>query len=307
MEYSNNSVWIAYSGGLDSTVLLHQLIQSREEGSVLRAVHIHHGLNPKADDWQKHCEKICTAWNVDLLVHSIDLSASHENIEERARQMRYNFFASLLKANDVLCTAHHQDDQAETFLLQLMRGAGPKGLSAMSAESLLGEGRLLRPLLNMSRDELLAYAEKNSLAWVDDDSNDNMRFSRNFLRQEVLPILKRRWPTVSQTTARSARHCAETEKLLETFIQPLFQECLLENNALALTPLVKLTPIQQKHVFRCWLFHCGFPSPNERKLQNCLRVFLTARQDRHPMVTWGNVIVRRYRHELRAERIELEA
>lgn len=305
-------VWVAYSGGIDSHVLLHALVELRQYVPVdLRVVHIHHGLNSKADDWQKHCEATCAKWGIELLVHHIDLSASHENIEERARQLRYDYFASLLKENDLLCTAHHQDDQAETFLLQLMRGAGPKGLSAMSAESVLGRGKLIRPLLNISRHELLAYANENHLTWIEDDSNQNTRFTRNFLRQEILPILKKRWPNVSETISRSARHCAETEALLEEFIEPLYQQCVVSNSKeqvqdlplLSIAQLKKLTSLQQKHVFRQWLFHCGFFSPNERKLQNCLRVFLTARQDRHPMVTWGNVVVRRYRNELRAERV----
>lgn len=296
--------WVAYSGGLDSTVLLHQLDQSRKEVPyILRAVHIHHGLNPKANDWQQHCESICRDLNVELTVHKLDLSSSHENVEERARDLRYEFFASLLQENDCLLTGHHQDDQAETVLLQLTRGAGPKGLSAMPEKNVLGKGFLLRPFLNMARDELLSYAREHQLQWIDDDSNENTRFTRNFMRQEILPILKQRWPNVTDVIARSARHCAETEKLLEEFVAPLLQACLLENKALSVIELKKLTLLQQKHVFRQWLFHCGFASPNERKLQNCLRVFLTAAQDRHPMVTWGNVIVRRYRSELRAEHL----
>jgi tRNA(Ile)-lysidine synthase len=303
-RHDGGITWIAYSGGLDSSVLLHILMQLRQEKHfALKAVHIHHGLHPKANEWQHHCEVVCREGNIELCVHTIDLSDSHENIEARARECRYAYFSSLLEKEDVLCTAHHQDDQAETFLLQLMRGAGPKGLSAMPVETILGEGKLIRPLLNMSRDELLVYAQQNNISWVEDDSNKNTRFSRNFMRQEVLPLLKSRWPSVAATISRSAKHCAETQELLEAFIAPLFHECLLENKALSLIALKKLTPIQQKHIFRHWLFYGGFSSPNELKLQNCLRVFLTARRDRHPMVTWGNVVVRRYRDELRAERV----
>lgn len=298
------TIWVAYSGGLDSTVLLYTLmLQRQEKPFILRAVHVHHGLNPKADDWQKHCELVCQNFNIELTTHRLDLSSSHDNIEARARKMRYEFFASLLQTEDCLLTGHHQDDQAETVLLQLLRGSGPKGLSAMPASSTLGKGLLLRPFLNISRDELLVYAEEHQLKWIDDDSNHNTHFSRNFFRQEIMPLLKQRWPSAAETITRSAKHCAETENLLEELIAPLFQLCLLENNALSITELKKLTSLQQKHVFRQWLFHCGFFSPNERKLQNCLRVFLTAAQDRHPMVTWDNVVVRRYRDELRAERV----
>ncbi|MES2204280.1 MAG: tRNA lysidine(34) synthetase TilS [Pseudomonadota bacterium] len=304
MKNSLPTYWVAYSGGVDSHVLLHTLVSLRQHYFFeLRTVHIHHGLNPKADDWQRHCEKVCQDLNVELTVHKLDLSASHENIEARARDLRYDFFASLLEENDCLLTGHHQDDQAETVLLQLTRGAGPKGLSAMPAKSALGKGFLLRPFLNLTRDELFSYAQEHQLTWIDDDSNENVRFTRNFMRQEIFPVLKKRWPNVTEAITRSARHCAETEKLLEEFIAPLLQCCLLENNALSLSELKKLTLLQQKHVFRQWLFHCGFASPNERKLENCLRVFLTAAQDRHPMVTWANVIVRRYKTELRAEHV----
>lgn len=297
-------VWVAYSGGVDSQVLLHALVSLRQQCFFeLRAIHIHHGLNRSANDWQKHCELVCQNFDVELITHRLDLSSSHDNIEERARKSRYEFFASLLQENDCLLTGHHQDDQAETVLLQLLRGAGPKGLSAMPASSVLGSGLLLRPFLNISHDELLSYAREHQLNWIDDDSNHNTRFSRNFFRQEIMPLLKQRWPSAAETITRSAKHCAETERLLEEFIAPLFNLCLLENKALSLIQLKKLTPLQQKHVFRQWLFYCGFFSPNERKLENCLRVFLTAGQDRHPMVTWGDVIVRRYRNEIRAERV----
>ncbi len=304
MNHSFSTYWVAYSGGVDSHILLHVLVQLRQYYPFnLRAVHIHHGLNPNACDWQSHCESICRDLNVELMTHRLDLSSSQENIEARARDLRYQFFASLLQPGDCLLTGHHQDDQAETVLLQLLRGAGPKGLSAMPASSILGKGCLLRPFLNISRDELLSYAREHQLNWIDDDSNHNTRFSRNFFRQEIMPLLKQRWPSAAETITRSAKHCAETERLLEEFISLLFNVCLLENNALSLIELQKLTPLQQKHVFRQWLFHCGFASPNERKLENCLRVFLTAAQDKHPMVTWGNVIVRRYKKELRAERV----
>lgn len=294
--------WVAYSGGLDSTVLLHKLVQSRKEAAFdLRATHIHHGLNPKADEWQKHCEKICNEWGIELLVHKIDLSDSHENIEARARELRYHYFSTLLQVNDCLFTGHHQDDQAETVLLQLLRGAGPKGLSAMPPESQLGKGKLIRPLLNLSRDALLAYAQEHRLRWIDDDSNQNTRFTRNFIRHDILPLLKQRWPNATEAIARSAKHCAETEKILESYIAPLFEQTK-NGDFLSIKRLKMLTPIEQKHVFRYWLSYHGFLVPNERKLENCLRSFLYAKADKHPFETWGNVILRRSRDDLIATR-----
>ncbi|MBP9726832.1 MAG: tRNA lysidine(34) synthetase TilS [Gammaproteobacteria bacterium] len=292
-------VWVAYSGGVDSHVLLHALVSLRQHYKfTLRAIHIHHGLNAKASDWQRHCELVCQTLDVELSVHALNMSPSQENLEACARELRYHYFSSLLQSGDYLLTGHHQDDQAETVVLQLLRGAGPKGMSAMPASSVLGQGMLLRPFLNISRAELVEYAKQHQLIWIDDDSNQNTRFSRNFIRHEIMPLLKQRWPSAVETIARSAKHCAESEKIVDEYTQPLFNQCVLANNALSVTQLKNLTPIQQKHVVRHWLSYLNYSLPNEDKLANLLHVFLTAHQDKNPMITWGAVEVRRYQDAL---------
>ncbi len=300
-EKNSRVVWVAYSGGVDSHVLLHALVSLRQHCKfTLSAIHIHHGLNAKASDWQRHCELVCQALDVELSVHALNMSPSQENLEACARELRYHYFSSLLQPGDYLLTGHHQDDQAETVVLQLLRGAGPKGMSAMPVSSVLGQGMLLRPFLNISRAELVEYAQQHQLIWIDDDSNQNTRFSRNFIRQEIMPLLKQRWPSAVETIARSAKHCAESEKIVDEYTQPLFNQCVLANNALSMTQLKSLTPIQQKHVVRHWLSHLNYSLPNEDKLANLLHVFLTAHQDKNPMVTWGAVEVRRYQDALMA-------
>lgn len=299
-------VWVAYSGGVDSHVLLHALAQLRKHCAFeLRAVHIHHGLSPNAEAWQKHCVAVCQALDIELTTHALNMSSpltqhlmESGNIEARARTLRYQFFSSLLQPNDCLLTGHHQDDQAETLLLQLLRGAGPKGMSAMPASSLLGKGVLLRPFLATTRAELLAYAQQHALSWIDDESNQDRRYSRNFIRQEIMPLLQQRWPSVVETIARSAKHCAETEELVEAYIEPLFNACVSPDYSLSITSLKNLTPLQQKHVLRYWISCCGFSLPNELMLANALHIFLTAGEDKTPMVTWGDVVLRRYQDAL---------
>lgn len=308
----NSKIWIALSGGLDSTVLLHALFSLKEKNNFsLSAVHIHHGLQNQADDWQSHCEKECNDRNVPLLIHKLNLSSVRDNIEEQARQLRYAFFASILEENAVLMTGHHQNDQAETVLLQLIRGAGPKGLSAMPEEMPLGLGKLIRPLLGYSRESLLAYAKAHSLKWIEDGSNDNTRFSRNFIRHDIFPLLKKRWPAVMETLSRTAAHCAESQNLLDEYASQLLAPCLEERGGLSfihsrflyplplrLSPLKTYTLAQKKLVLRYWLMKQGLVLPSQVKLDMLLHTFLNSAADKNPEIRWGGLILRRYRDQL---------
>jgi len=292
-------VWVAYSGGLDSTVLLHRLVQLRSEHHFsLKAIHIHHGLSSKADAWQRHCQNTCQEWQVEFMTHKIDLSQERGNIEARARSLRYAHFSSLLKEKDILCTAHHQDDQAETFLLQLVRGAGPKGLSAMPTEIDLGQGKLRRPILRIKREILLDYAIQHDLSWVDDESNQETRFSRNFMRHKILPILKKRWPSVTETITRSSQHCAESEALLNEYASQLMTSCMNHRQNFRISLLKSLTLMQQKLVLRYWLKKQHLALPGDAQLTNALHMLLQAADDKNPIACWDNIEIKRYRDEL---------
>ena len=208
--------WVAYSGGLDSHVLLHALAAVREQlPAPLRAVHVNHNLQSSADDWEMHCRAVCADLGIEY--RSLSVDARHgtgESPEAAARAARYRAIAAVLPEGQVLLTAHHQDDQAETLLLQLLRGAGPKGLAAMPEHNDLGQGHLLRPLLAVSRAELQSYAEQQSLRWIEDPSNAQLDYDRNYLRHNILPLLQQRWPAASAVLARSARHQADAAQLL---------------------------------------------------------------------------------------------
>lgn len=293
--------WLGYSGGLDSHVLLHVLVQLKTRYPIkLHAVHVHHGLSEQADGWLQQCAKQCEEWQVNFISRVIDLKKSNgKNIEEQARNLRYRVFEELLAPNDFLLTAHHQDDQAETFLLQMLRGAGPKGLSAMPKQKLFARGILARPLLDLTRDDLTQYALEKNLTWIEDESNTNVKLTRNFLRHHVLPTLKTRWPSVSSTLSRVAEHCADAQNLLnEMAQQDLIAVQGSTKTQLSLTQLLQLSPLRQRNVLRLWLTQLNFPLPSVLKMQHIQNDLLHARGDKSPLITWGEVELRRYQNEI---------
>jgi tRNA(Ile)-lysidine synthase len=256
------SAWhIALSGGLDSTVLLHLLasLAQREALPPLFAIHIHHGLQAAADAWPAHCHELCAALSVPLQVEYVQV-APGASLEQGAREARYAAFAARLDAREVLLTGQHRDDQAETLLFRLLRGAGVQGLSAMPASRALGTGQLVRPLLKCSRDELLAYAREHKLSWIEDPSNADERFSHNYLRRQVMPALLGRWPQACANMARSAAHLSEAAQLLDELAQQdiaaagvasEFPWVSLPN--LALPVLRDLSEPRQRNALRYWL------------------------------------------------------
>ena len=176
--------WLAFSGGLDSTLLLHVLATQRTAlPGELRAVHVNHHLNPRSGDWQLHCAESCAVLQVPLECRSVEVSPEKgESLEAVARERRYAVFRQLLQAGDMLLLAHHRDDQLETFLLQALRGAGLRGLAAMPSVVQFGQGYMARPLLPFTRNQLHVWAEREGLTWLEDPSNTDIRFDRNFLQ-----------------------------------------------------------------------------------------------------------------------------
>jgi tRNA(Ile)-lysidine synthase len=217
-------LWVAYSGGLDSTVLLHRLAACATPG--LRAAHIHHGLQPAADGWVRHCRSICRQLGVPLTVRRVRVADDDpRGPEAAARTARYAALRALLREGDVLATAHHQDDQAETLLLRLLRGSGVAGMAAMSEWSDIGRARLWRPLLGTPRETLAAYARRNGLGWIEDPHNMEPRYARSYLRAEVLPLLRRHWPQARESLARAARLAGEAAQLLDELADPRSGAC----------------------------------------------------------------------------------
>jgi len=289
---------VAYSGGMDSHVLLHAIAALRERLSgQLVAVHIDHGLNPQSSRWSEHCQHKCV--ELDISFVSLKVDARHEpgeSPESAARKSRYSAFNAFMQNNDCLLTAHHQDDQAETVLLQLLRGGGPHGLSAMPELKILKKGFHIRPLLGFDRAALLDYAKTHHLSWLEDPSNAEINFARNYLRHEVMPNLRKQWPGFSLTVSRSASLCSDAAHLIdEVAADDLSAVITTDKSVISLESFSVYSENRQRNILRYWFVLLGLSQPNMKHIKKILDDILTARGDRNPVVTWGDVEVRRYR------------
>lgn len=272
---------VGLSGGRDSVVLLH-LASRLEPRPRLSALHIHHGLSPNADDWADFCTRFCRDLDVPLAVERVDVAADTGlGLEAAARQARYQVFRRC--GADCLLLAHHQGDQAETLLFNLVRGAGVTGAAAMPAARALGPMRLLRPLLGVPRSDIVAYALENRLAWIEDESNADTAFSRNFLRHEIVPALEARFPAASACLASAAAHFAEADLLLAELAQADWQACA-EGDCLLLSALHQLSPARLKNLLRYRLRSLGWRVPAARRLDEFVRQLLAAAPGSRPLL-----------------------
>jgi len=290
-----NSLLVGLSGGVDSVVLLHLLAQISPCFSWrLRAMHVHHGISQHADAWATFCSELCAQHSIPLQIEHVDITPLREmGIEAAARQLRH---AALARQEvDFIALAHHRDDQAETLLLQLLRGAGVRGASAMPRLKLRDNAAsLLRPLLDTDRSELEAYAREHGLRWVEDDSNADVNYPRNFLRHRVLPVLEQRFSAYRTTLARSARHFAEAATLLDELAE---QDAgiALQGERLSVLALRQLSQARGKNLLRYFLTTRAAPIPDSTRLAEMLRQLCAARQDAQLCVSWGGWQLRCYR------------
>lgn len=293
---------IAYSGGVDSHVLLHAVRACAGTlGATISAVYVDHQLQRSSTDWAAHCRAVCAELDVAFTELRVDAAAgAGESPEAAARRARYQALADWLPAGAVLLTGQHRDDQAETLLLQLFRGAGPRGLAAMPMRTRFGPGHLVRPLLAVSRTDILAYARRQHLRWVEDPSNDDVRFDRNLLRHQLLPAIRTRWPGVDRVLARAAELQAEQAELAAALAQIDAGRCRVEGRAdqLACGPLRTLSRARQRNLLRAWIEANGLPVPARAVLEQILDSHLTARCDANPCLAWPGAQVRRYRERL---------
>jgi tRNA(Ile)-lysidine synthase len=297
----HSKYWLAYSGGLDSHVLVavfHQLLQMLP--LQVTVLHINHGLSPNAEQWAAHCKKVANDYGMAYREHALFLKPQKGlSLEALAREQRYAFFASCLQPQDILLTAHQEDDQAETVFLQLLRGAGPKGLSAMPLLKPYACGFHGRPFLHCSRSDLEKYALLHQLEWIEDESNLCLSYTRNFIRHAVFPILQQRWPSMAQMLRRSAAHCGEMQQVIDECVSTWIEKARgLQAQTLSVKALLKFSAAQQKLILRHWISAQGIVLPDSKKLNSIVQTVLLAAPDRFPELAFQNMVVRRYRDEL---------
>lgn len=269
---------VAFSGGLDSTVLLHILVSLYPlKLNKLHAVHVDHGLQQQSATWAQHCRQVCQQLGVSLSVESLQLGTDKGNIEARARDARYAVLHKYLTRHHCLLTGHHQDDQAETLLLNLMRGSGVDGLAAMQPVTMLTKGRMLRPLLDVSRQQLLEYAQHFSLEWIDDPSNLDERFDRNFVRSRLLPLMASRWPHATKAVATSAAHCRNIREYVEKQIDADLRKLAgRQGHSLDIKAFNQLEPFHRQLVLRQWLRQNHIQLPDSRQQKSIIESLQTA-------------------------------
>lgn len=292
---------VAFSGGLDSLVLLHLLSEIREQmPSGFSAAHINHGLHDNADHWQAQCERICADLGVELVTRKVNARDNKgESPEAWARQLRYQQLESLMDPDDVLLTAHHRDDQAETVLLQLFRGGGPAGLSAMPVFKAFGPGWHCRPLLEFSRNEIRQYAICAQLEWIEDESNQDLNPDRNFIRHKILPVIQERWPAVTKTLSRVAEHQSSAHTLLGVLATLDYENVRGEHmQAVRMGPLRDLRDDRIINCLRYWFELNQVPVPGSVHMQHILNDLIHGREDNMACVNWGKTEVRKYQGKL---------
>lgn len=291
---------VAFSGGLDSTVLLHALAvrPGRPSGPIL-AVHVDHGLHADSASWATHCEALAAELGVDYAMRRVAVDPGGEGgPEAAARRARYSVLRSFIEPGDWLLSGHHQDDQAETLLLHLMRASGPAGLAGIAPARRFAAGWLVRPLLDTPREDLEAYARSLGLGYVEDPSNRDQQFDRNYLRHEILPRLERRWPDAAGRIRRSAELARDAAGLLAELAAADCERLGDRADRLSIAGLKALSPARQRNVLRHAIGELGLPVPGAPRLESILIDLLTARPDAQPLVAWAGGEARRYRDRL---------
>jgi len=302
---ASGPIAVAFSGGMDSSALLHALAASAQVRSRgLRAIHVDHGLHADSAQWADHCTRTCLALSVAIDIRKIEIDrARGTGIEDAARAARMAAFAQALQPGEFLALAQHRDDQAETILLKLLRGAGPQGLGGMRALRPLGGGWLWRPLLDLPRRTLRDYAQSHDVRWIDDPSNDEMHIERNFLRREILPRMRERWAEVEKPLAHSARWLQATADFVDAEAQKALARWQgIDPSTLAWAGWLALPDALRDPVLRLWLRGIGLDEPTHLHVAELERQLRQSRADRSPCIAFATTELRRYRDLLYAKR-----
>lgn len=297
---------LGFSGGLDSSVLLHLLTCVPQLRARILAVHINHGLSPNAFKWQAHCQHRCSALDIPLKVELVDFNRN-ANVEEAARNARFEAFSKLLTQNACLVLGHHQNDQAETLLLQLVRGTGIDGLAGMQEFSALGSGVIARPLLGFTQEQLLKYAHDHQLHWIEDESNRDLSYSRNYIRHQLMPLLLEKWPGVIGNLARTAAHCHQAKVNLYCLAMQDCAELKEASTCLSIDKIKSLPEERVINILRVWFKKNKIKQPSTAIFKRLFNELVGSDSDANPCVAWGDKVVYRYQNHLYLEFIDKRA
>lgn len=295
---NDRPVWVAYSGGVDSHVLLHLIATSKLPFKNIHVIHVDHQLQSQSEQWAVHCETVCRQYGLPFHLIHVDVERIDDlGLEAAARQARYQAFKNNVPTDAVLVTAQHQHDQAETLLLQLLRGAGPKGLAAMAEQSNSQGLNIVRPLLNVPQIDIENYAREQRLKWIEDPSNQNTELNRNYIRKAVWPVIEQRWPSAAKTLSRSSRLCAEADSLLSELAQQDLAE-VCDEKMIKIDRLLALSVLRQRNCLRFFIQQQGLALPSEVVLQQIIESVCKASEDATPKVTWQGCEAIRYQQGL---------
>lgn len=302
-SFDATRIRVAYSGGPDSVALLHLLSRVPEARAIgLRAVHVDHRLHPASGDWARHCRRFCDAHGIALEVLTVHPDPQRgRGPEDTARRARYAALAGGSGPGTVTATAHHREDLAETILMRLLRGSGPSGLAGIPPRRRFGGGWLWRPLLDVSREWLRDYARRHALPSVDDPSNSDRSLDRGFLRQEVIPVLGRRWPDPAAALSRVAAHQRAALSLLEPLAAHDCQGAVDARGAFSIAAMRDWTAARSANALRYWISERGLPLPRSRTLERIRKEVIGARSDATPVLRWPGAELRRYRGRLHVQ------
>lgn len=292
---------LAFSGGVDSRVLLHLLAQFKDQYPQTECivVHVHHGLSSNADEWALLCQQWVKEYDLPCYVEHVNCQVKGSaSLEQVARNARYSALEKYVSREDIVLTGQHSDDQVETFLLALKRGSGPKGLSSMAEVKPFAQGLLIRPLLTISRDQIEAYAQQQNFEWVTDESNADIRFDRNYLRHQITPVFKQRWSDFSRSVARSALLCAEQEALLDELLMPLYEQAVQTDLSLSISDIAEKSEAIRNRILRMWLAKLHQSMPSKEQLQTIWQQVAEAKPDANPQFILNNIQIRRFQQRL---------
>ena len=283
-----NKVFVAFSGGLDSTALLFLCNKALKQKKIrnLKAIHINHNLSENSDNWEQHCESFCKSNNIEFKSFIIEVNKNRSSIESQARQERYKIFESLLDENDQILLAHHRDDVFETILLRLFRGTGVDGLSGLNEKRSLGKGEIIRPFLNLSKSDLKIYIEENNLTYVEDDTNSNNDFDRNFLRNEIIPSLDRRWSKLSERAAFTSLTAKKKKLSLDFMLESTFKKEIY-SGTIAREDFIDIPCFLIEELIRLILRKKGVALPNQKVLSEIMNVFFLKKPSNKSYVEWS--------------------